>query len=37
LQKEPKTLLLFAEYFPELPKIPAVGAILASIQRENHD
>ena len=37
LSKEPKTLLLFAEYFPDLPKIPAVGAILASIQRENHD
>lgn len=37
LRQEPKTLLLFAEYFPELPKIPAVGAILASIQREDHD
>jgi tetratricopeptide (TPR) repeat protein len=37
LRREPKTLALFAEYFPELPKIPAVGAILASIQRENHD
>jgi tetratricopeptide (TPR) repeat protein len=37
LRREPKTLALFAEYFPELPKIPAVGAILASIQREDHD